>query len=264
MLAYRSAAQAYLYIAGDISGTISFGAVSIPTTLGVVKVTFTTGATDASVTLGALISGPVIGYWIKFSLVQLELKPYKTSYISGTRAAETLTIPTTGVLNQNEGTVELKFYVPFLTSSSVYIFDHNPTGNNKGRLLIYGSISGGLTAIMGDGTTFVTSNGIPCQVGWNYIALRWGSFGVKLTVNNTTVVKSGVSKLSPIVAINMYLGSFSGGTYQAAGAVYDDFRVSNLARFDADILAAYNSGRILPIDQYTNTQLVRWILMQIY
>jgi len=41
-----------------------------------------------------------------FDAIQLEQKPYATSFIDGTRAAESLTIPTASVLNPQEGTVE--------------------------------------------------------------------------------------------------------------------------------------------------------------
>ena len=43
---------------------------------------------------------------VEFSFAQLEAKPYATSFIDGTRAEETLTIPTEGVLNPQEGTIE--------------------------------------------------------------------------------------------------------------------------------------------------------------
>ena len=47
-----------------------------------------------------------------FTCPQLEAKPYATSFIDGTRATETLTIPTEGVLNPQEGTIEGWWLIP--------------------------------------------------------------------------------------------------------------------------------------------------------
>lgn len=187
--------------------------------------------------------------------LQLEQRAYATSFVDGTRAGETLTIPTAGVLSTTEGTVEFWFYVPSVSNATpIYIFDHNPNGNNN-RLLIYGDLFNGLMALVGDGTKFITTTYIKCQVGWNYTCLRYGSFGVKFTVNSTTAVDTTVSHLSTLLTSYMNLGSYVDGTYQAQGALYDDFRLSNKARTDAEILASYQSNAPLPVDQYTTAKL---------
>jgi len=52
--------------------------------------------------------------------IQLEEKPYATSFIDGTRAAETRTIPTAGVLNPQEGTVEF-WWMPINQPASTIV-----------------------------------------------------------------------------------------------------------------------------------------------
>jgi len=66
-----------------------------------------TGAVKAEVIIGG--DSPnfsYVGAKAYFKNIQFEQKPYATSFIDGTRSPEILTIPTAGVLNPQEGTVE--------------------------------------------------------------------------------------------------------------------------------------------------------------
>jgi hypothetical protein len=51
----------------------------------------------------------------------------------------------------------------------------------------------------------------------------------------------------------MYIGSNS--SVEQANGLIDDLRISNIARTDAEILADYNSGAALPVDDYTTAKL---------
>ena len=65
--------------------------------------TYTLGAIVTSLTLQLIVLSGTPTTTAYFDGIQLEAKPYATSFIDGTRAAETLTIPTAGVLNPQEG-----------------------------------------------------------------------------------------------------------------------------------------------------------------
>src|SRR5690606_4702378 len=78
--------------------------------------------------------------------VQVAAKPYKTTWQIGgtTRSPETLTVPTAGVLDPQEGTIEVDVYVDSrIKQTSFYrdIFRANRSGGGNG-LVLFHSIGG--------------------------------------------------------------------------------------------------------------------------
>jgi hypothetical protein len=193
--------------------------------------------------------------YIEIAEISLIQKAYALTFpgYGATRAAETLTIPTAGILNGTEGTVEFGFYTPTLNATSINIFDCRFVNDNN-RIVIYGATNA-LRARVGNGTTYINTATISCQVGWNYICLRYGSFGVKFTVNTTTVTNISISKGPNTLGTEINFGSSYDGVSRATGALYDDLRISNIARSDDEILADYNSGVALPIDEHTTAKM---------
>lgn len=171
-----------------------------------------------------------------------EAKAYATSFVNGTRSAETLTIQTAGVLNPNEGTIEMRFLRSGAWKSWGMAFS---SGGNQFHIE-YNSAGSFTVYLTGTGRgSFVSS----AQVGiWSSLVFSWknGTF---------TVYENGVPKLTstysgaPVFDSVLYLGS-SQNSYQS-NWIIDDLRISNKARADAEILAAYNSNAPLPVDQYT-------------
>jgi len=185
-----------------------------------------------------------------FALPQLEQKPYATSFVDGTRAAETLTIPTAGVLNPQEGTVELT-YVPshgtnvrphrFILSAGIDTNEFRLEYRTNDRwYLKVGNVNG----------EYITSlsAGVPVA-----LAVRWDSSTVSLFVNGSKVIQINAAfanlQLGDVLAIGSSVANW-GWDYQCNGLI-DDLRISSIARSDAEILAAYQSGQPAPVDANT-------------
>jgi len=193
--------------------------------------------------------------WVRIARIQLEQKPYATSFIDGTRAAEPLTIPTASVLNPQEGTVECwvklshlkpNDYNAFFTSGDVY--DPGP------RILIMRQFAGGyVNKILvwdGDGSSeAILASVTTLQAGiWYYVAFTWSPSGRKLYVN-------GVLEASKTRSNNMSFATLANiGSWGKEGylnGLIDDLRISSRARTDAEILSAYQSNQPLPVDAWT-------------
>lgn len=195
---------------------------------------------------GNLIIEPSIAGQVEYEIkaVQLEQKPYATSFINGTRAAETLTIPTAGVLNPQEGTVECWVKVPIVTNWNNFF---RMDGLSNGRFLLFFNSSGSACFDYGPVSTgSATPAGTIEANNWYYIALRWSATTGKqaLFINGVKYEKdlpNGVATSFPstVSVVNNY------------SAYIDDLRISNRARTDAEILAAYQSNEPLPYDAYT-------------
>jgi len=174
---------------------------------------------------------------------QLEQKPYATSFIDGTRAAETLTIPTAGVLNPQEGTIE--FWVKPLVVTNWNNFFYMDTSN--GRFMLFFATRGIARFDYGPNSTGPTAPANTIMANnWYHIVLRWSATTGKqaLFVNGVKYeqnLPNGVATMFPatVSIVNNY------------SAYIDDLRISSIARSDAEILAAYQSGQPAPVDANT-------------
>jgi len=195
------------------------------------------------------------GGYHDFTLPQLEQKPYATSFIDGTRSPETLTIPTAGVLNPQEGTVACWVKLSHLNPNDYNaFFTSGDAGAPDPRILIMREFEGGdvnkIRVWDGDGSSeAILTSVTTLQAGiWYYVAFTWSPSGRKLYVNgvleasNTRSNNLGFATLAKI-------GSWLSRGY--LNGLIDDLRIDNIARSDAEILAAYQSGQPLQRDQYT-------------
>jgi len=181
--------------------------------------------------------------WVRIARIQLEQKPYATSFIDGTRSPETLTIPTASVLNPQEGTIE--FWVKPLVVVDWNNFFRMYTSN--GRFLLFFGTNGIAKFDYGPYNTGPqTPAGTIEANNWYYIALRWSATTGKqaLFVNGVKYeqdLPNGVATMFPatVSIVNDY------------SAYIDDLRISNRARTDAEILSAYQSGQPAPVDANT-------------
>ena len=206
--------------------------------------------TDVSGNRNLIIEPSVAGqaeYEVK--AVQVEQKPYATSFINGTRSPETLTIPTAGVLNPQEGTVEcwinLHAWVNGISDNGVWSL----TGST--RLDMWFSKANSNCLGVYDGTAWLNSGVASSSFvdSWHYIAYTWGTYGQKIYVDG--VLKASTTRLvsSAHIGSLLYIGSYR-GSYQT-NSLIDDLRISSRARSDAEILAAYQSGQPAQRDEYT-------------
>ena len=189
-----------------------------------------------------------VGEIIEVADWQLEAKPYATSFTDSIRSPETLTIPTAGVLNPQEGTVECWVKVPIVTNWNNFF---RMDGLSNGRFLLYFTTDGRAAFDYGPSNTGpVAPAGTIEANNWYYIALRWSATTGKqaLFINGVKYEKdlpNGVATSFPstVSVVNNY------------SAYIDDLRISNRARTDEEILAAYQSGKPLPVDEWTTYKL---------
>lgn len=227
---------------------------------------YTTGATISSNRVGIVKYSTQSNKSFTVSGWQLEAKPYPTSFIPGTRVGETLTIPTAGVLNPQEGTVEV-WWMPINQPASAITLQSNSPPiiqfgdyHEDNSWVLWATSWQGLSLFMrGDGASGWTgSPTIIPGLAW-YQLDRWYHFAVRWYDSDTfdvfvDGVKHGSYKstmpFTGIAGNYIALGNYNvfGGK---ANALYDDLRISSRARTDQEILAAYQSGKSLQRDEDT-------------
>jgi len=217
-----------------------------------------TGQTDANATILTRATFRIetnTGCTVEIADWQLEAKPYPTSFTDGTRAAERLTVPAAEVLNPQEGTVEMFLYVnQAIRDSSVFrrFFEHLPGPGNSNRITMQHNNAPLWLFTIGDANGNVHSLNIADSEvadGWRLFTMKWGA-------SEFAVYVDGVKKAS--ISNPTYLPSAVGQNIIIKGEIntlVDDLRISNRARTDEEILAAYQSGQPLPVDEWTTYKL---------
>jgi len=222
--------------------------------------TFETGATYVrEINIKDVNNGTWTYIDIKFG--QLEQKPYATSFIDGTRAAETLTIPTAGVLNPSEGTIEVWVYVNDSikqTAENRYIF--NAPASTTGFISLYHKASTNEFVLHiknesgNESSVSISDNDVPN--GWHKFTVRWTSSEASLILDDGTKSASVSNPYLPqSFSTNATLGY--SGTSGYINTMIDEIRISNKARSDDEIENIYYSQRPMPVDEWT-TYLLRF------
>lgn len=201
------------------------------------------------------------GSWtpISFRRPQVEKgKAYVTSFTDSTRSPESLTIPTAGVLNPQEGTVEWWVYVNDLakrqivgqypeiigilrsgyTDLGIGLY-HRPDSANW---TLYTRNESGQVATVNISDSYTPN-------GWHYFTIRWNTTKLEVLIDG---VLRGTINNPPLPTgfnVNAYIGGRSLNTY--LNSLIDDLRISSRARTDDEIAAAYNSGAPLQRDEDT-------------
>jgi hypothetical protein len=190
---------------------------------------------------------------------QLEQKAYATSWIQGgaTRAAETLTIPTAGVLNASAGTIEC-WHKPLTPRSLGYygdLFTVYVDGNHMLQLLR--NTTNKLDLYWGTGSAILSLPGTTVLIKdtWYFVLIKWTATNIKVFINGILEIDTGATTLDLGVHSQLDIGCYSGAAGYEGSGLYDDLRISNIARTNTEILAAYNSGRPLEVDEYTTAKL---------
>jgi hypothetical protein len=211
-----------------------------------------TWTADRNCSVGFMFAYAGTGNYVgEFSLAQLEKKPYPTSFTDGTRAAERLTIPTEGVLNPQEGTVE--FYhlfrsdsepVPWLVGSSLSGFT---------QFLAVAKANANTLRFRTRNTseTMISTIDAPITDGWHYIAARWSSAEITLFIDGQKVGAVPNPYLPTQLASIIAIGYNHVSNTQYCNSLIDDLRISSRARTDEEILAAYQSNKPLQRDEDT-------------
>lgn len=187
---------------------------------------------------------------------QLEQKPYPTSFTDGTRSPETLTIPTAGVLNPQEGTVEfvvIPNYASSVVPASGFGFTDLGFINTPAyRGFLLRRKQNSIELVIGTGSTYMY---YPYSTTWNAkdqlaLAVKWDTMNTFVLLNGQRIITAPKFNTTNLPSTLM-IGNRYDYTNQAGNALYDDLRISNRARTDEEILAAYQSGQPLERDAYT-------------
>lgn len=206
------------------------------------------------------VDNNLAGQTVYWCAPQLESKAYATSFISSTRFPETLTIPTAGVLNPQEGTVECWVYItPTLgvarKNSVVFIahklgtqiislFHRNSKGENTWA--IYTKDASGSTSVVDVPNSLAT--------GWRACALKWTGYRISLLLDGAEVAYINNPKL-PTEFEELVIGVWYDKSTSFWNSFIDDLRISSRARTDEEIAAAYQSGLPLAVDADTTYKL---------
>lgn len=184
---------------------------------------------------------------------QYEAKPYATSFIDGTRSTETLTIPTAGVLDPQEGTVECwVYFTPTLLGTnkgSTWIFGCAKAAYEDGLILQkYGTTIFQFKSRTGTGTW--SEANIPITditEGWHHVAGRWSTSELALFIDG--VKKAYVSNPALPISLNANaaIGWNNIGSVEHCNTLIDSLRVSKRAYTDAEI-AEHAAATLPPTD----------------
>jgi len=191
---------------------------------------------------------------------QLEVKPYATSFTDGTRSAETLAIPTEGILNPQEGTVEWWSYIgPTQRRQGAgwpVLFAIQEVVAGKGIWLFHSDNSAEWKVFVRNETGQTTSGACSDSYtpdGWHQFALVWNASAVKLLIDGIVRITISNPTLPGAFGTVAYVGRTVAGDF--ANTLHDDLRISSRARTDEEIAAAYASGEPLPVDEHTTSKL---------
>lgn len=197
----------------------------------------TSGATDTVVNLRIQTNGTqAITFYVDG--LQLEQKGYATSWCLGgtTRNAETMTLPSQGLLNQAAGAVVCRFKLNSVSTSAFEVLvDVGGTGANGFMLSI--DTAGVLHGNLG-GTTL--QGGTAIVAGTTYVAaIVWSNHVASLVLNGKVEVTATVTNdFTPAASIN--LGSNGGTLRWLNGVLFEaefvkgDFGTSEIATLTAN------------------------------
>lgn len=200
-------------------------------------------------------SNPGTGKYQSARNIQLEQKPYATSFTDGTRAVETLTIPTAGVLNPQKGTVEFWVKTPsmeHLSSHNSMLFTTASSTNYNNSLFGYWLYATRkLRMLVGTGTSYTVLEGTTVLQPntWYYIVFKWTSNSASIYLNGQLEAQRSLTP-NLIFSKTFRIGCTHVNT-EFLDSLIDDLRISSRARTDAEILSAYQSNQPLPIDENT-------------
>ena len=175
---------------------------------------------------------------IYLALPQTEQKAYKTSFTNGTRASETLTIPTMGVLNPGEGTFECWIKPGNYSDGWADIINCNDQLN---------FVDAGYLSLVYNGVHLYGGPPLPKDT-FSHVAVVWGTT-LEIFVNGVLRATGSATALGSF-SPTAFIGSHFVSINQMNGLI-DDLRISNRARTAAEAQAAYNSNQPLPIDDST-------------
>ena len=228
------------------------GGVPVTGSFVVKTVTFTTTAdiTGTQQYIRFDHNGNDAGY-IEIAEISLIQKDYSLTFpgYGATSVTEALTIPTAGIVSAVEGEFSIFFKAPAYTFAAGYvdIIDFRLVASANCFLILRKYADGTYRMFLRNGSTFPFYTFSISPDTWTRLTWTWKNGGSYSFLVNGVSVKTGA----------YVTGDLSFDTIRFYGGIgyYDDLRISNIARSDDEILAGYNSGTALPIDEHATAKM---------
>jgi hypothetical protein len=180
----------------------------------------------------------------------LEAKPYATSFIDTTRAAETLTFPTPGILSPAQGYIRMWVYANAMMKRQVawqYPEVFHLQGPNSACIQVWHSPTTAQFALktVADDATTTQANVSDTYTpdGWRLFEAKWSAAEAKLSVDGMPRGTIAAPKL-PSTLNTANIGGRGVANY--LNTHFGSIQCGSNYPSDADSLAAYNAGGILP------------------
>jgi hypothetical protein len=181
---------------------------------------------------------------------QLEQKPYPTSWTLGgtTRAPETLTIPTAGIFEKGNWTVELTFNVKTLNNriNHMILFDVYKANICRYVLYIDKATKCLVAHIISDGSLYTITDSEPI-VSDNWYSIMWCGNGsiIKLFKNGVQIGNDTnyVETIGSLPSSFKIGGRWDDNNTSQINGIIDELRFSKIARTLEEHQSYYNSGK---------------------
>lgn len=211
---------------------------------------YTAVAGDTNILVDFVSSlGNASGLKVYVDAVQLEVKPYATSYTDGIRQPESLMFPTTG-LSPTAGTMSAWIYVNDLSKyyngvnhrflltlsrdasyNTGILIAHHPTLASW-RIMTKDDSGNDSSEVFDDSCT---------QIGWHHFVITWNTSYAIIYVDGVTKATLINPKL-PSSFVYGVIGSANGvDAVNFASTLFDEFRVDSVVRSAEEIKAWYNA-----------------------
>ncbi|UJF36626.1 LamG domain-containing protein [Paenibacillus hexagrammi] len=185
---------------------------------------------------------------------QLEVKPYMTTFVPGARNNEKVTLPFPAKAEQ--GTVEVWVYVNYAAKRQDgelnRVFNVSEASGDYGFMLYHSADSAHWRWGVYDqyqNKTYISVSDSYTPDGWHLFTVTWSSKEIALFIDGVRLASTTDFVLPTTLGSVMNLGS--GTSQQRISTLFDEVRISRVARSDAEILAAYQANKPFPIDLQT-------------
>ena len=178
---------------GSNLGSTAGSVVALEDEWKLVQVTATAPASTASLygTWYELTSAPTVGDKFNIDAIQVEQKPYATSFVSGTRAAASASISPAGILSPEKGSLAFRFRRKIDTGGVEPIIDCGDGTSGKDRLRVRINASDRLEmSWQTNGAAETTTQSVSTiAIDTEYLVyVGWNGIATELSIDNGTKV----------------------------------------------------------------------------
>ena len=194
-----------------------------------------------------ILGDPQVGDALYWDGAQLEQKPYPTSWTLGgtTRAPESLTIPTAGIFQKGNWTVDVT-YIPNNSDKSLYklIWMIRIDGTNLYQLYIDQDTGLPTGRVQSDSVYYTIQGSEPVIPGNKYV-LTFSGDGATLSFYCNGDLVGSIPYTEPVgdLPSEMQIGTASYGASLSANGIIDELRFSKVARTLEEHQAYYHSQK---------------------